>query len=69
MVYSTLAGELYDKVIVPRNEGATTKTTLTGQRGCSFIHSLVLLSTCFIINIVGWGGLMLPVMILLMLSL
>ncbi|KAM9720341.1 tenascin-R isoform 4-T4 [Menidia menidia] len=29
VVYSTLAGDLYDKVIVPRNEGATTKTTLT----------------------------------------
>ncbi|CAB1449888.1 unnamed protein product [Pleuronectes platessa] len=30
VVYSTLAGEQYDKVIVPRNEGATSKTTLTG---------------------------------------
>ncbi|KAM6989645.1 tenascin-R isoform 3-T3 [Tautogolabrus adspersus] len=29
VVYSTLAGDLYDKVIVPRNEGPTTKTTLT----------------------------------------
>uniref|UniRef100_A0A7N6BA51 Tenascin R (restrictin, janusin) n=1 Tax=Anabas testudineus TaxID=64144 RepID=A0A7N6BA51_ANATE len=29
VVYSTLAGDQYDKVIVPRNEGATTKTTLT----------------------------------------
>ncbi|XP_062261160.1 tenascin-R [Platichthys flesus] len=29
VVYSTLAGEQYDKVIVPRNEGATSKTTLT----------------------------------------
>ncbi|XP_054482777.1 tenascin-R [Anoplopoma fimbria] len=29
VVYSTLAGDLYDKVIVPRNEGATTKTSLT----------------------------------------
>uniref|UniRef100_A0A674NKL9 Tenascin R (restrictin, janusin) n=1 Tax=Takifugu rubripes TaxID=31033 RepID=A0A674NKL9_TAKRU len=29
VVYSTLAGEQYDKVIVPRNEGATTRTTLT----------------------------------------
>ncbi|CAG07653.1 unnamed protein product, partial [Tetraodon nigroviridis] len=29
VVYSTLAGEQYDKVIVPRNEGATTKTALT----------------------------------------
>ncbi|XP_034558802.1 tenascin-R [Notolabrus celidotus] len=29
VVYSTLAGDLYDKVIVPRNEGASTKTTLT----------------------------------------
>lgn len=31
VVYSTLAGEQYDKVIVPRNEGATTRTTLTGN--------------------------------------
>lgn len=31
VVYSTLAGEQYDKVIVPRNEGATTKTALTGK--------------------------------------
>uniref|UniRef100_A0A3P8WGG0 Tenascin R (restrictin, janusin) n=1 Tax=Cynoglossus semilaevis TaxID=244447 RepID=A0A3P8WGG0_CYNSE len=29
VVYSTLAGDQYDKVIVPRNEGATTKTALT----------------------------------------
>ncbi|KAM8850015.1 tenascin-R isoform 3-T4 [Spinachia spinachia] len=29
VVYSTLAGDLYDKVIVPRNEGTTTKTSLT----------------------------------------
>ncbi|XP_034743102.1 tenascin-R isoform X3 [Etheostoma cragini] len=29
VVYSTLAGDQYDKVIVPRNEGATTKTSLT----------------------------------------
>ncbi|XP_061588254.1 tenascin-R isoform X2 [Cololabis saira] len=29
VVYSTLAGDQYDKVTVPRNEGATTKTTLT----------------------------------------
>uniref|UniRef100_A0A8C6TLY4 Tenascin R (restrictin, janusin) n=1 Tax=Neogobius melanostomus TaxID=47308 RepID=A0A8C6TLY4_9GOBI len=29
VVYSTLAGDLYDKVIVPRNEGSTSKTTLT----------------------------------------
>ncbi|XP_014900144.1 tenascin-R isoform X3 [Poecilia latipinna] len=29
VVYSTLAGDQYDKVIVPRNEGATTKTNLT----------------------------------------
>lgn len=29
VVYSTLAGDQYDKVIVPRNEGVTTKTTLT----------------------------------------
>uniref|UniRef100_A0A1A8IR78 Tenascin R (Restrictin, janusin) n=1 Tax=Nothobranchius kuhntae TaxID=321403 RepID=A0A1A8IR78_NOTKU len=29
VVYSTLAGDQYDKVIVPRNEGTTTKITLT----------------------------------------
>ncbi|XP_076000999.1 tenascin-R [Genypterus blacodes] len=29
VVYSTLAGDQYDKIIVPRNEGATTKTNLT----------------------------------------
>ncbi|KAA0719367.1 Tenascin-R [Triplophysa tibetana] len=29
VVFSTLAGDQYDKVIVPRNDGATTKTTLT----------------------------------------
>ncbi|XP_051984478.1 tenascin-R-like [Xyrauchen texanus] len=29
VVYSTLAGDQYDKVIVPRNDGATTKTALT----------------------------------------
>uniref|UniRef100_A0AAV2JVV9 Tenascin n=1 Tax=Knipowitschia caucasica TaxID=637954 RepID=A0AAV2JVV9_KNICA len=29
VVYSTLAGDLYDKVIVPRNDGVTSKTTLT----------------------------------------
>ncbi|XP_072544351.1 tenascin-R isoform X2 [Salminus brasiliensis] len=28
VVYSTLAGDQYDKVVVPRDEGATTKTTL-----------------------------------------
>ncbi len=31
VVYSTLAGDQYDKVIVPRNDGAATKTTLTGK--------------------------------------
>lgn len=31
VVYSTLAGDQYDKVIVPRNGGATTKTNLTGK--------------------------------------
>ncbi|XP_067461921.1 tenascin-R isoform X4 [Thunnus thynnus] len=29
VVYSTLAGDQYEKVIVPQNEGATTKTILT----------------------------------------
>ncbi|CAK6966907.1 tenascin-R [Scomber scombrus] len=29
VVYSTLAGDQYEKVIVPKNEGATTKTTIT----------------------------------------
>lgn len=32
MVYSTLAGDQYDKVDVPRDEGATTKTSLTGEQ-------------------------------------
>lgn len=40
VVYSTLAGDQYDKVRVPRNEGATTKTTLTGKSACSFNHCL-----------------------------
>lgn len=31
VVFSTLAGDQYDKLIVPRNDGATTKTTLTGK--------------------------------------
>lgn len=38
VVYSTLAGEQYDKVIVPRNEGATTKTTLNGKSATSLSH-------------------------------
>ncbi|XP_053739847.1 tenascin-R isoform X5 [Synchiropus splendidus] len=29
VVYSTLSGDMYEKVIVPKNEGATTKTTLS----------------------------------------
>ncbi|XP_048104077.1 tenascin-R isoform X3 [Alosa alosa] len=29
VVYSTLAGDQYDKVVVPRNEGPTSQTTLT----------------------------------------
>ncbi|MFT7801650.1 tenascin-R-like isoform X1 [Arapaima gigas] len=29
VVYSTLAGDQYDKVIIPRNDGPTTRTTLT----------------------------------------
>ena len=31
VVYSTLAGEQYHEVLVPRKPGATTKTTLTGK--------------------------------------
>lgn len=31
VVYSTLAGDQYDKVTVPRDKGATTKTTLTSE--------------------------------------
>lgn len=44
VVYSTLAGDQYDKVIVPRNEGATTKTTLTGKRAMLlfFLHLICL---------------------------
>lgn len=38
VVYSTLAGDQYDKVIVPRNEGATTKTNLTGKGVRSINH-------------------------------
>ncbi|CAB1326204.1 unnamed protein product [Coregonus sp. 'balchen'] len=30
VVYSTLAGDRYEKVIVPRNDGPTSRTTLTG---------------------------------------
>lgn len=59
MVYSTLAGDQYDKIIVPRNEGATTKTNLTGEGGgrsrLLFIHSsflslfapLITIDICF----------------------
>lgn len=63
MVYSTLAGDQYDKVIVPRNEGVTTKTTLTGKEDfffLSFIYSFI----CFVVNSSGiiyhkhlWGSL------------
>lgn len=52
MVYSTLAGDQYDKVIVPRNEGVTTKTTLTGKEVCfflSFIYSFI----CFVVSSSG----------------
>lgn len=42
VVYSTLAGDQYDKVIVPRNDGATTKTILTGKLKPKF-------SLCFIV--------------------
>lgn len=31
VVYSTLAGDQYDKVVVPRNKGPTSRTTLTGD--------------------------------------
>lgn len=44
MVYSTLAGDQYDKVIVPRNEGATTKTNLTGE--CRRNSGLTSLNFC-----------------------
>lgn len=47
VVYSTLAGDLYDKVIVPRNEGVTTKTTLTGKLERAFIPSAVSFS-CYL---------------------
>lgn len=36
VVYSTLAGDQYDKVIVPRNDGTTTKTTLNGSSNLTF---------------------------------
>lgn len=31
VVYSTLAGDQYNKIIIPRSNGATTKTTLTSE--------------------------------------
>lgn len=31
VVYSTLAGDQYDKVVVPRNRGPSSRTTLTGE--------------------------------------
>lgn len=31
VVYSTLAGDQYNKVIIPRGSDATTKTTLTSE--------------------------------------
>jgi syndecan 4 len=31
VVYSTLAGEQYHEVLVPKGIGPTTKTTLTGE--------------------------------------
>lgn len=31
VVYSTLAGEQYHEVLVPRNSGATTRATLVGK--------------------------------------
>lgn len=49
VVYSTLAGEQYDQVIVPRNEGATTKTTLTGEWFNLFIL-FFLVNSFWIIN-------------------
>lgn len=52
VVYSTLAGDQYDKVIVPRNDGATTKTTLTGKlRLFPVFHSTAIFYTIPIYNI------------------
>ncbi|TFK06952.1 Tenascin-R [Platysternon megacephalum] len=34
VVYSTLAGEQYHEVLVPRNAGLTTRATLTGKSRC-----------------------------------
>lgn len=51
VVYSTLAGDQYDKVIVPRNDGATTKTTLTGKLKPNFFplfYSTEIFYTVFI---------------------
>lgn len=53
VVYSTLAGDQYDKVIVPRNDGATTKTTLTGKLKPNFFLYFIVLkySIQFLYNI------------------
>ena len=41
VVYSTLAGDQYDKVDVPRNEGATSQAMLTGESGLDCHCSLL----------------------------
>lgn len=53
VVYSTLAGDQYDKVIVPLNDGATTKTTLTGKLKPNFFLYFIVLkySIQFLYNI------------------
>lgn len=55
MVYSTLAGDQYNKVIIPRNEGATTKTTLTGKKKERCVVGVVLsvFLELFILHICG----------------
>lgn len=35
IVYSTLAGDQYNKIIIPRSNGTTTKTTLTSKHNTS----------------------------------
>lgn len=42
VVYSTLAGDQYEKVIVPLNDGPTSKTTLTSGDNLSFCYTSVL---------------------------
>lgn len=47
VVYSTLAGDQYNKNIVPRSNGTTTKTTLTSKLNtCNLFQSCSVLFFC-----------------------